>query len=365
MTFSNKHLLFGWPFLAAAALLIPGVGYKYSSPASAHLANGSAPTATPMVQTQAFRTFTGFVGPINAVAYLPDGSGILAIGQDGIGRLWDINSGVLRQTYTTNNSPLFNVSISPSKTSSIVATGGGDINDPTKGNIFLYDIGTGKLLLTLSTQAAVDDLAFVPPDGHYLIAASEDKMLSVFDVTVGGNPVKVFDSTVLNAVVSAIMVNWAGTQILTGDNNGTVRLWQFDQAALTLTQSQQYDGLQATNQQDQTVNSVAFSPNEKMVLAGNHGGKVILWNLQPATRLHIFEGHSASVNFVDFFPDGTRILTASDDATARIWDIDSAMEVCRIQIDSNIQDASIAPDGQYIVTAAAGVPSMQMWKTCP
>jgi WD40 repeat protein len=41
--------------------------------------------------------------------------------------------------------------------------------------------------------------------------------------------------------------------------------------------------------------------------------------LEPFTPLTVFNGHGDFVNDVAFSPDGTRIVTASDDNTARIW----------------------------------------------
>ena len=43
---------------------------------------------------------------------------------------------------------------------------------------------------------------------------------------------------------------------------------------------------------------------------------------------HLFTGHSAPVNSVCFSPDGTRIVSGSDDNTVRIWNaVTGACEV--------------------------------------
>src|SRR5262249_5668238 len=46
------------------------------------------------------------------------------------------------------------------------------------------------------------------------------------------------------------------------------------------------------------------------------------------SRLHsVLKGHSGAVVWTDFSPDGRRVVTASDDTTARVWDAESGKEI--------------------------------------
>jgi WD40 repeat protein len=38
--------------------------------------------------------------------------------------------------------------------------------------------------------------------------------------------------------------------------------------------------------------------------------------------LTTLKGHATSVNFASFSPDGSRIITTSNDGTAKIWETD-------------------------------------------
>ena len=61
----------------------------------------------------------------------------------------------------------------------------------------------------------------------------------------------------------------------------------------------------------------------------------------------------AQVNGGSFSPDGRRIVTASDDKTARVWDAESGKPVGEpMRHEDVVYAASFSPDGRRIVTAS-------------
>lgn len=45
------------------------------------------------------------------------------------------------------------------------------------------------------------------------------------------------------------------------------------------------------------------------------------WTENAALDVAVFQGHTGDVNSAAFSPDGTRIVTATNDFTARVWSL--------------------------------------------
>jgi hypothetical protein len=73
-----------------------------------------------------------------------------------------------------------------------------------------------------------------------------------------------------------------------------------------------------------------------------------------STRLHrVLKGHSEPVRYAAFSGDGTRVVTASDDDTARIWDAESGKEMTVLKgHDNPVYAAAFSADGKSVVTAS-------------
>ena len=74
-----------------------------------------------------------------------------------------------------------------------------------------------------------------------------------------------------------------------------------------------------------------------------------------STRLHrLLKGHDGPVQSAAFSSDGKRVVTASDDKTARIWDAESGKEIAVLKgHDDLVRSAAFSSDGKRVVTASA------------
>jgi WD40 repeat protein len=66
------------------------------------------------------------------------------------------------------------------------------------------------------------------------------------------------------------------------------------------------------------------------------------------------EGHTDIVYDAAFSPDGQRIVTASGDGTARVWNAANGQLQAKLEGHTDaVWHAAFSPDGQRIVTASA------------
>ena len=66
-------------------------------------------------------------------------------------------------------------------------------------------------------------------------------------------------------------------------------------------------------------------------------------------------GHKGTVTQAAFSPDGTRVVTASEDNTARVWRADGTGEPVVLKgHESGVQSAAFSPDGMRVCHRAGG-----------
>jgi WD40 repeat protein/serine/threonine protein kinase len=95
-----------------------------------------------------------------------------------------------------------------------------------------------------------------------------------------------------------------------------------------------------------------FSPDgSRLATIGGNSARV--WDAASGTLLATCQGHTNSVQSVAFSPDGVRLVTTSQDGTARQWDARTGHEVEQPydRHSATLYSAVYSPDGQWVASA--------------
>ena len=157
--------------------------------------------------------------------------------------------------------------------------------------------------------------------------------------------------------IFGIEISRNGRTLVTGNFNGTVKLWDIASGQVLRT----FDG--HTN----LVYKGVLSPDEKTLASCSLDGKIKLWDLAAGRELRTLTGHTDGVKAVAFSPDGKLLASASNDGTLRLWDVSSGLErrsfvhTRSTEVDNSVYAVVFISQGK-IIAAGNGDGTISYWE---
>jgi WD40 repeat protein len=269
----------------------------------------------------------GHEGSVNSAIFSPDGTKILTASRDRTARLWDAMRGIETKTLRGHEGEVNSAVFSPDGCRTVTAS-----DDCT---VRVWDAITGKETNILRHGGRVNRAVF-SPDGRRILTIqsaksdNEKDAAQLWDAKTGKKIRVLFGhkGLIFDAIFSP-----DANQILTVSGDNTARLWD------------------ATIRMES--GGVLDSEEEWKVRWERFGDPFLVHDQTYATELKILRGHESNVRTGVFSPDGTQILTASDDRTARLWDAKTGTEIRTLRgHEQEVWRALFLPDGMTIVTVS-------------
>src|SRR5215469_1738117 len=94
------------------------------------------------------------------------------------------------------------------------------------------------------------------------------------------------------------------------------------------------------------VNTAVFSPDGSRVVTASWDNTARVWDAATGASAAILSGHRGWVNSAAFSPDGSKIVTASWDKRSRVWDVRTGAVVAILSGHTDrVNGAAFSPDG--------------------
>jgi WD40 repeat protein len=206
------------------------------------------------------RTIRRREGVVRSVGFSPDGRRLLSGGEDGVVRVWDLETG---ERVCRGEGHATVVTAVAWFRDGRVASAGLD------GSVRVWDGQTGQELQSWRGHAGGALAVAVSADANWLLSGGRDHVLRLWDARSGRERGEWATPT---SGTNAVTYSPGGTRALSGGSDGAVRLWDVGRGREAFCFTGHSGG----------VTSVAFSPDGRLAASGSLDQTVRLWTLPPS-----------------------------------------------------------------------------------
>jgi len=268
---------------------------------------------------------------INSAEFSRQGDRLVTASMDDTARVWDVRTGSPVTPPIEHQSGVLMAQFSPDGTRFVTASA-----DRTAR---IWDAATGQPRSEALRHGGEVNSARFSPDAKWVLTSSLDNTARLWDASTVE---PVFGPFMHREGVVAAEFSRDGQFVVTASLDKTARVWEV-KTGLPWTEPIPHPA---------EVFSAYFNPagRELATLAGN---EVFLWDIRPGQIRPEVLPHAAAINAAAWSPDGTKVLSVSDDKTARIWTwADGNVASQSLLHDQPVRLAAWGRTGEWILTAA-------------
>lgn len=282
---------------------------------------------------------------VNGLAFNNARTLLIAGDSDGKLYFWDLAQNTLRAAPISSNDCSCGItSLAVSRDDLIVAVGS------RNNKVALFELATGRAIGTTTIDNDVESLAISPVDSGLIAIGGADGRVYLWRRTqLESAPVALgsHENTVYSIAFSP-----DGARLASGGADRTVRLWDVQKVAAI--------GDPLTTDSSNSVRAVAFSPNGA-TLASSQYRDIYLWDLRPLANdaPAVLNGpplieHTSWVYNLAFVGDSNSLVSVGSDRTTLIWDLSERRSTSEYILNSApVNRVAVSADGSLIATGGS------------
>lgn len=284
-------------------------------------------------------------------------------GSDGTARIWDSNGFSQLVAFAGHHGPINQLAVNANGSSMITAS--------ADGTAKIWATQPIEQRLALPGNTDLVTVAFSPANPHVLATSNTSGTVTLWNLQSPSRPLAVLREPANPSGYDSAEFSGNGQQIVATGGNQQARIWTVGDvkgAPVVLDLNRHPSCTNPNAVTAAGINTAEFSPNNQLVVTGDEDGTACIWNATtglPIRKLTEPAGASGGVTGVAgvggsgirwaaFSPNSQELVTASDDGTARIWNVNTGaiVQVLVEPSGESITTARFSPNGRLVVTAS-------------